>query len=154
LLRKLRGEAHGDEIVLARLDQRRRGAVEHHARTLDAALANVAKIGGLALGEARFANLRSCLPLTVPQSRESPRGHVALALAHMPALEVQRDAKSDRVIAVIGAGWAWDASDLGRPVTIAAVEDPALMQDNGLAHPMGTDIGDKFVEVRALDEGK
>jgi hypothetical protein len=72
----------------------------------------------------------------------------------MTPFEIERDNEAYRVIAVIAAGWAVDASGLRGAEAVAAVEDLLLIEPDRLAHTMGADVGEQFVELGTVEQGK
>ena len=65
----------------------------------------------------------------------------------MTALEVERDDEPHRVVAVIGPRRARNARHRGGAVAVAAVEDPLLVDPDGLANAVGFDVGQGTQDV-------
>src|SRR5262249_28108931 len=58
------------------------------------------------------------------------------------------------VVACVGGKRRLNACRFARPITIAAVEDLAFVDDNRLMQSMLADIGHEFVKLSALDQRK
>src|SRR5262249_43895703 len=115
--------------------------------TLDAALADVEKIGGLGLGG--FANWRM-LVIAALQRRQLGRHHSALRGIQMSAPDIHRDDEGNRIVALEDREVRRDTCHLAGAVAIAAVEDFILEHYYHLTLAVRFDIGNERLELGAL----
>ena len=73
-----------------------------------------------------------------------------LPVGQVPPMEVQREDVRGRALAGPLLEARCDAGVLARAVAIATVEDPALVQDDGLDESVLADVGDQLAELRAI----
>jgi hypothetical protein len=74
-----------------------------------------------------------------------------LVLSQVPAMQVQRQHVRGRALAAPLLKPRLDAGVLAGPVAVAAVEDLALVEDDGLEQAVLLQVADELAELRALD---
>src|SRR5262249_35785995 len=117
--------------------------VEHPADTLDPALADIEKLGGLGLGGS--ANWRMLI-VAAPPGRELGSHYGALVVRQMPPPQIERDCIGEGVVATVDREVGIDTEPLAGLVSMPAVEDGILEYHHCLLLLVLFDIGNERLE--------
>ena len=144
-LGELGRELQGDEIVIARADERGSANFENDLGPLHRATADMETISSLWL--------RHCFPGSKVRSgslrqRRQPAGrHRSLRVSQMPPMHILIDDELQRLRAIIVARSKLDVGLGASAITISAVKDFSVAKPDRLAQPILLDRGDERLEL-------